>query len=119
MIPRQVYPIYTTIALTYPIDFGIFSATNLSISCIYKAYILVYAAVVAFSEVFNLHDYKILALPAVLITNVLSNLLFKSTPEMYDWLINIGPYYAIPFQLIIPLVILAISLIKKGRPPLS
>lgn len=114
MIPRQVYPIYTTIALTYPIDVGIFSATDLSISCIYKTYIMIYAAVLAISEIFDLKDYKNLALPAVLLVNVLSNLVFKETHEMYNWFINIRPYYSVLFQIIIPLFILGISLIKKG-----
>jgi spore germination protein KB len=47
---------------------------------------------------------------------VLSIWIYSSAFEMFTWASKIYPYYALPYQVIIPMILLGISLLrKKGK----
>lgn len=64
-------------------------------------------------RVFNFDDYRILVMPIGLMMVTLSYTIFKDVMEMYDWTFHIWPYYSIPFQFIIPLLIWIFIEMKK------
>ncbi|WP_425447974.1 GerAB/ArcD/ProY family transporter [Dethiothermospora halolimnae] len=82
-----------------------------------ELFILIYATLVGIAQVSNLDDYKPLILPVIIISLSLSNWIYDNLPDMFRVAKEIYPYYAIPFQIIIPLIVLVVSIIrnKKGN----
>lgn len=76
-----------------------------------KLCVCMVAAAAGLSKLFNQKGYKDLAVPAGLLMLTLAGILYSNTIEMYDWL-EAYKYYAFPFQVILPLVILAGAEIK-------
>ncbi|SJZ91110.1 GerAB/ArcD/ProY family transporter [Selenihalanaerobacter shriftii] len=78
-----------------------------------KGSLLIYAAALGLAQLFKLDHYKSFIIPLLLVTVGLSQWLYGSIMETLQWSAQIYPYYAIPFQVIIPLIILITSLIKE------
>ena len=74
-----------------------------------------YAAVKGFSKILNIDNYRPVSAPIGFLMMNLACMLYSSLPEMFYWAINIYQYYAIPFQVIIPIVTLIVSLVKAGE----
>lgn len=64
-------------------------------------------------KVFDLKDYKFIVTPVCLILLNLSLILYDGLIELVEWSSKIWPYYSIPFQIIIPIVVVIILQIKK------
>jgi len=75
--------------------------------------IFVYGATLGLTQVFELDDYKPFVVPVLIIVISLSNLIYDDLPDIGRIAKEIYPFYAIPYQFIIPLFILIISLIKS------
>ncbi len=73
-----------------------------------------YAAVKGFSKILNIDNYRPVSAPIGFLMMNLSCMLYSSLSEMFDWAINIYQYYALPFQVIIPIVTLIVAKIKVG-----
>jgi spore germination protein KB len=84
-----------------------------------KVCICVFAVCNGISKVFGLNDYKFIATPVVLLMLSFSFIVYKSTMEMTFWAFNIWPYYAFPFEVIIPLVVFIMSEIKSRSSALN
>jgi spore germination protein KB len=79
-----------------------------------KISICMLSAAKGLGKLFGFKDYRFLVLPAALLMVNTANLLFESTMEMFEWAQAIWPYYAFPFQVIIPFIIfIAVELKSK------
>lgn len=76
-----------------------------------KLCVCMFAASMGISKIVNIKNYKELAIPVGLLMMTLAIILFANILEMYDWL-DIYKYFALPFQVILPLIILAGAEIK-------
>lgn len=67
------------------------------------------------AKLLDIDDYRFLATPIALLTFVFSIFNFKSTMEMTDWAFKVWPYYALPHQVILPVIILIAAEIKVRK----
>jgi spore germination protein KB len=65
------------------------------------------------SKIFELADYRFIVTPVGLLIINLSYFLYDSIMDFIAWSIEIWPYYAFPFQVIVPVIVLIIGTIKK------
>jgi spore germination protein KB len=70
-----------------------------------KITVCLLAAAKGLGRVFGLDDYRILVTPIGLLMVNLSYIVYKDIGEMFDWAFKVWPYYALPFQVILPLLI--------------
>ena len=69
-----------------------------------KQCVCMFAASIGVSKIFNIKNYKNLAIPTGLFMLTLASILYPNTLEMYKW-IDVYKYYALPFQVVLPLMI--------------
>lgn len=89
---------------------------NLIIGGSIKVVICMYAAVNGLNQLIGANDYRKFTTAVATFCVVLSIWVYENIFEMFDWAENIWLYYSIPFQIVIPLMLLFLSLIKKGNP---
>lgn len=77
-----------------------------------KISVCLYFASKGFAKIFNFNEYRQIVAPIGLLMMILSIIVYEDTMEMFYWAINIYKYYAIPFEIILPLFILITSEIK-------
>ena len=81
-----------------------------------KVSVLIFAATYGISQIFKIDNYKPLVLAVTTFIVVLSIWVYSNVFDMFRWASKIYPYYALPFQVIIPIILLGISLLrKKGK----
>ena len=71
------------------------------------------------SRVLGFDDYRILVTPVGLLMVNLANIVYKDIMEMFDWAFKVWPYYAFPFQVILPVLIwvfIELKQRKKSKP---
>ncbi|HYE83936.1 MAG TPA: endospore germination permease [Clostridia bacterium] len=78
-----------------------------------KICICLLAASKGVTKLFGFKDYRYFVTPVALLMVNLSYLLYDSIMEMFEWAEEIYPYYALPFQVILPLIILIAIEIKS------
>ena len=66
------------------------------------------------SALFGIKDYKRMVMPIGLLALALCAILYKSTMEMFDF-VNIYQYYALPFQIVIPVIVWIVAEIKTRK----
>ncbi|MBU3189621.1 endospore germination permease [Clostridium bowmanii] len=82
--------------------------------CVFvKACICIFAVCNGISKVFGLDDCKFIATPITLLMLAFSSFVYKSIMEMSFWNFNIWQYYAIPFEVIIPLIVFIMAEMKN------
>lgn len=86
---------------------------NLSIGGGIKIAICIYAAVKALSQIAGIDDYKKLTLAVSTFCVVLSIWEYNNIIELFNWADKVWPFYSIPFQIAIPLLLLLLSLRKR------
>jgi spore germination protein KB len=89
---------------------------NLLIGGGLKVSICIYAAVRALSQIAGIGDHRKLTGAISTFCVVLSIWEFKNVLEMFNLAVKLWPYYSIPFQIVIPLLLLLLSLGKKSKP---
>lgn len=77
-----------------------------------KISMCLYAASNGLAKVFNLGSHKSLVAPVGLLMMNLSMFIYKNIMEMQSWATDIYKYYAFPFQVILPVVVLIAAEIK-------
>jgi spore germination protein KB len=85
-----------------------------------KIAICLLAASKGLSRIFGFRDYRLLVTPVGLLMINLSYTIYRNIMETYQWAFDIWPYYAFPFQVILPLFIWVFIEVKekmKNRPP--
>lgn len=115
LINTIIFPPYSTTGLLPDFVIDPFIAANLLINGGLKIIICLYSASLGIAQLFGLQEYKLFVLPITAIVISLSNWIYESLPEMLRWAAEVYPIYAIPFQFIIPMTLLLISVIKKRR----
>jgi len=71
------------------------------------------ASAIGLAQLTKSKDHRIFVYPLAIIFISLSLWIYNNTPQMLQWAINVWPYYSIPFQIIIPTVLLFISMIRE------
>ena len=89
---------------------------NLLIGGGVKISVCIYAAAKALSQIAGIGDHRKLTGAITTFCVVLSIWEYKNVLELFDWAEKVWPYYSIPFQIIVPLLLLLLSLRKKGKP---
>ena len=77
-----------------------------------KICICLLAATKGVARLFGYKDYRFLVTPIALLMVNLAYIVYDSIIEMFEWAADIWPYYAFPFQVIFPLIILIAVEIK-------
>ncbi|MGI6451012.1 MAG: GerAB/ArcD/ProY family transporter [Desulfitobacteriia bacterium] len=113
LLTRLVFPPSLSTELTPELQLEPLISVNLLLGGWVKITICLYAAVVGIAQLLNLDDYKPLVFPLVLFTVVLARWLYDDIFKMLDWALNVYPYYALPLQVGIPLLILLIAKVRK------
>jgi spore germination protein KB len=67
------------------------------------------------AKLFNLTDYRSVVIQSGLLMLYFSMLIYDSIMEMTDWAFNVYAYYAFPFQVIFPIILLLTVEIKVRR----
>ncbi|MGI6406209.1 MAG: GerAB/ArcD/ProY family transporter [Syntrophaceticus sp.] len=78
-----------------------------------KVTILLYGVSLGAAQICSLHSYRPLVVPMAVIMSILALYNFPNPAEFIRFVINAYPVYALPFQVIIPLLTLIISAIRK------
>lgn len=112
MLARNVFPPHITAKLIPNINVDPLIGINLLIGGVIKISVCLYAAVMGIAQLFNLDDYKPFVLPIITFIIALSIWLYDNLFEMIRWA-EVWPYYSIPFQIVIPLLLLIVSWIKR------
>lgn len=112
------FPSYSAVSLIKVGDFiqriEVLISVIFLFSGLIKISICIYGASIGIANLFNFADFKLLIPPVALITMNLSCFIYDDVMEMFFWASNIYKYYAIPFQIVLPMIILIIAEIKKG-----
>ncbi len=114
MLNRNIFPSHVTISLIPGIAVEPFIAVNLLIAASIKIAMCLYASLVGITQLLDLDDYKPFISPVVAIAVVISIWVYDSLSDMVRWAGEVYPYYVIPFQIIIPALVLIISKMKQG-----
>lgn len=88
---------------------------NLMIGGGIKITVCLYAAIRGFSQLFNFNNYQRFVMPIIVVVVGLSVVIYDSVFEMMSWAANVYPTYVIPFQIVIPCLILIFSWVKRWR----
>ncbi|SMB85624.1 spore germination protein KB [Desulfonispora thiosulfatigenes DSM 11270] len=67
------------------------------------------------TKLFNFKDYRFLLFPIMLLVLNLASFLYEDVISYKDFNNEIWPYYFLPFQVILPIIILGVSEIKKKK----
>jgi spore germination protein KB len=77
-----------------------------------KSSICLLVSSIGIAKLFNLHDYRSIVIQMGLLMIYFSYTLYDSIQEMRNWAFEAYPYYAFPFQVILPLLMLITAEIK-------
>lgn len=85
---------------------------NFLLSGLVKVSVCLYSTSRGAAKLLNLKNYRKIVAPAALIMMTLSCIIYKNAMDMFEWATEIYKFYAIPFQIILPLIILITAEIK-------
>ncbi len=115
VIDIKYFPSYTAVRI---IEVGEFLsriegsiAMNFILAGMIKIAVCLLAASKGTSRLFGLEDYRPIVFPVCLLTTALCAILYKNVMEMFDFL-KVYQYYALPFQVVIPLTVWIVAEIK-------
>lgn len=89
---------------------------NLLIGGGIKISVCVYAAAKALCQITGVQDYRGFTRAVLTFAVVLAIWAYDSVLELFAWTQKVYGFYVIPFQVLIPLLLLLLSLIRKGKP---
>lgn len=78
-----------------------------------KISVCLYAASTGIASLLNYQNYRRIVAPIGLSMLIFSAIIYTNTLEMFEWANNIYKYYALPFEVILPLIILISAEIKS------
>ncbi|MCM8709511.1 endospore germination permease [Clostridium sp. SYSU_GA19001] len=85
------------------------------ITCTIKISICLFGASKGVSKLFNFKDYRFIVVPIALIIYNLGFLVVDDIMELKKWSSQIAPYYKIPFEIILPVIIFIAAKIKYKK----
>lgn len=86
-------------------------ATTFVITAFVKASVCLYATCIGLSKVFGLTSYRSIAVQTGLLMVLFAYILFENIMDMI-FFVSIYPYYALPFQVLLPVIILIVAEIR-------
>lgn len=90
------------------------------IFCVFaKTTVCLLAVCKGIEKVFKLKNYRSIVIQVGLLMIYLSYIIYDNIMEMVDWAINVYPYYAFPFQVIIPVTIWIVAEVKNKKTKLN
>lgn len=116
LMARSAYIPHSTSLLIPGLNVEPLVDINLLIGGGVKISVCIYAAVRALIQIAGIGDYRKLTGAISTFCVVLSIWEFKNVLEMINWAEKVWPYYSIPFQIVIPLLLLLLSLREKSKP---
>lgn len=117
MMERATNANFVSSKLVPGVDIEALIAINLMIGSGIKVSVCLYAAIKLIAQLFNIAAEKLFTLPVAAICVGLSMWLFDSIMEKAAWQKNVYPYYALLYQVLIPVSIMIVSLIKNRNTP--
>jgi spore germination protein KB len=115
MLSRDVYPSHVVYRIIPIMDLDPLLDTTYIMSGIIKISICIFAATTGIAQLFNLNDYKPFILPTTALIVSISIWVYSNVIEMLQFNEYIWPIYSTPFQVIIPIILLIISFIRKKK----
>lgn len=113
MLYRTTFTSATALRLIPDINLDVFYMVAALLGGSIKVTVCIYAAVVGFAQVFDVDNYKPFVYPMVALMIALSIWLYESFFDLTQWSMENYFYYAFPFQFIIPIILLIISIVKR------
>ncbi len=86
-----------------------------AVASLIKISISLFVAVKGLSKIFNLNDYRSVVIQTGLLMILFAQILYDDIMSMTDWAMKIYPYYAFPFQVILPIGIWIMAEVKKNK----
>lgn len=77
-----------------------------------KINICLYGASTGIANLLGIRNYKDIVAPIGLLMMLLSIIIYRNTMEMFEWANKVYPFYSIPFELLLPVIILLAAEIK-------
>lgn len=108
-IPHVTSLVFPEINVDPLVDINLMIAGGIKIS------VCLYAASTALSQLAGIQDYSWLSGALTVFCVVLSVWQFENVLELFDWTDKIWPFYSLPFQIIIPLVLFVMSLWDRKK----
>ncbi len=103
------FPSYQAVSVISLGDFfsriEVIIGVNLMLAGVMKICVCLHAASYGLAKVMNLEDTKSMIVPSTLLMITLAGLVYAATPDMTNWL-KIYPIYTIPFEILLPVIIL-------------
>ena len=113
------YPVYDAIARLDIADFfqrvEIIAGTIFIIGVFVKTSVFLMATCKGFGKILNIKNYQSIVTPIGLLTVIFSYIEFDSMLEYYDYAGTEWYFYAVPLQILIPILILIVAEIKKKQ----
>jgi spore germination protein KB len=113
LFKRAYYTPYIIAQLIPNLSFEPLRAINLFIGVALKTALCLFAAASGLIQLFKLTNYKMIASALTVFTAVLAVWIYRNPMEMFSWAVKIWPVYSVPFQIIIPFILLVISWVKQ------
>lgn len=114
----EYYPSYTAIKVIslggFFQRFEVIIGINLAIFGLMKISVCLLAASKGVAKLFNIQDYKKVTAPTGLLMMIFSIIVYSSMAEMFGW-ITTYKYYALPFQVIMPIIVWIATEIKVKK----
>ncbi|WP_425802867.1 endospore germination permease [Desulfitobacterium sp. Sab5] len=67
------------------------------------------------SKMFNLNNYRSIVIQIGLLMVYFSYVIYENSMEMKDWAFKVYPYYAFPFQVILPIIVWILAEVKARK----
>lgn len=117
LLPSVYFPSYTAVSRIAIGDFlqrmELTVVVVLVFGVVIKSSLCLLVSSIGIAKLFNLHDYRSIVIQTGILMVYLSYTVYVSTFEMRNWAVEVYPYYAFPFQVISPLIILLFAEIKR------
>ncbi|MGV8145908.1 MAG: GerAB/ArcD/ProY family transporter [Alkaliphilus sp.] len=115
-LERKVFPPHMSIKHISSINLDPLIGVIFFISGATKISVCFIATCLGLSQLTESNDHRPFVLPLSVLLVGLSIWIYESAPAMMDWATDIWRYYSIPFQIVIPLMLLLLSYIKPIIP---
>lgn len=110
------FPAYRTLSRIRIGDFiqrlEIIGGLYLNIFGLIKICVCMYACSIGVSKILKVKDYTAIVLPLMLVMFNVSNILYEDIIELVSWTSRIYRYYALPFQVFFPIMLLIVLKVK-------
>lgn len=113
LITRLVFPPNLSTELIPWLQLEPLISVNLLLGGWIKITICLYAAAIGITQMLNYNKCKLFSLPLCFLCVVLAIWFYEDIFQMLDWTAQVYPLYALPMEILIPILLLIISKVKS------